>query len=93
MKREPIEIKGVDGELFAKRLKLSERFEWQALCKENKHIMMPSLLHFCIVNENGTRLKTTDEWDEFGDENFTAVSKAFATCIEMIGNTETAKKK
>ena len=92
MRKDKISITGI-GDVFVTGLKLSDRFVWQEACQENKYLMMPSLMHLCIVDESGKRVKTQDEWDEWGVDNFSAATAAFSACLDAIGSTEAAEKK
>jgi len=92
MSLKPIDITGLDG-LFISSMKLSTRMEWQEACAENKHMMMPALIYCCVVDKDGKRVKSLDEWDEWAGENLGSATDLFNKCLDVAGSVDKAKKK
>lgn len=92
MRREPVTIAGFE-KCFASNIRLSHRLKWRRETQEDEDMMAPVLFTYAVVDESGTGVKSTDEWDQWAGENRDDADTLFAQCLDLIGTVEAAKKK
>lgn len=84
MTKEPIEVNGLQGPLFVRSIKLSEKIGYQRMARDESPEAIALLLHLCVVDKDGERIKTQDEWDEWAGIHEIEAVDAFKSCHDFI---------
>lgn len=92
MRKVEVTVEGLDGPLYCRSLKMSDRLRLRDVVDNDRHLMIPHTLAACVVNVEGP-IMTPEEWDDWGGDNTTAAADLFNKCMELVGTAEEAVKK
>lgn len=93
MKLVPITIAGCDSDLSISSIRLSEKIRWQRMVHDDDPENGAYLMHLCIVDKEGNRIKSKEEWDGWAGENDQEAERVYLECIGHITPSKALEKK
>lgn len=93
MRNKTVEAEGL-GTVTVQSMKLTERMRLRKEAGDDTGLFIIGLLEGSVLDSAGQRLKTADEWDEYGGDYQAEVMRLFDVASEVNGLIpEEAKKK
>lgn len=81
------------GEVTLATLKMSQRFDITGTSGDNDTLLVAKMLAASVVGKDGKPLKTVDEWDDYGGENFADAMAMFSAVMQLNDIKGTAAEK
>lgn len=107
--KEAVQVEALGGEVIVRGMLLSERLQNDRLNAEARKpvdgeteeqgraraggLIVPRVLHQCVVDPDGASLMTADEWDQFGALHRADVFRLFNVAMRLSGQDLEAAEK
>lgn len=92
--KETVDVPELGGAVVVRGLLLRERVELLASQEDKGYTHISKMLSLTVVDDKGAPVFTQDEWEEFGNQHFSASLHLLEVAKRLSGmNVEVAQKK